>query len=172
MSEPDTRLAVSEVWDILDTVADPEIPVISLVDLGVIRGVSWQGDTLVIAISPTYSGCPATAVINLDIEAALRAHGIVTVELRRQLSPSWTTDWMSEKGREQLRAYGIAPPPKRGDNCAAHTTDLLDVAAPETSCPHCNSGKTRKVSQFGSTPCKASYVCLQCREPFEAFKCI
>ena len=104
------RPAVSQIWDWLAEVPDPEIPVISLTDLGIIRAVDWQDDTLVVTVTPTYSGCPATAVINLDIENHLRSKGVDQIRLERRLSPAWTTDWISEAGREKLRAYGIAPP--------------------------------------------------------------
>ena len=165
MSKSLTRPTVEEVWRILDGVADPEIPVISIVDLGIIREVSWQGDTLHVAITPTYSGCPATAVINLEIDRALRAQGIEQIELRRRLSPPWTTDWLSARGRDKLRAYGIAPPMGRdGDKPGAG-----GKAVPP--CPRCSSSRTHLVSQFGSTPCKAAYVCNECLEPFDYFKC-
>ena len=113
MDKPTT----DQVWAWLDEVPDPEIPVISLVDLGIIRGVEWQGDTLEIAVTPTYSGCPATSVINLDIVAALGAKGVDNVRLRQQIAPPWTTDWLSDKGREKLEKYGIAPPQAEGSSC-------------------------------------------------------
>jgi ring-1,2-phenylacetyl-CoA epoxidase subunit PaaD len=147
-------VSVGQVWDWLGQVPDPEIPVLSLTDLGVIRDVRFDHDTLVVAVTPTYSGCPATAIINLDIETALRAHGLDKIRLERVLSPPWTTDWMSEDGRRKLREYGIAPP----------------GAAP--ACPRCGATRVRKVSQFGSTPCKANYACEDCLEPFDYFKCI
>ena len=153
MQRPDT----DQVWDWLDQVPDPEIPVISLVDLGIIRGVDWVGDTLEVTVTPTYSGCPATAIINFDIESALRAHGIRDLKLKRKLSPAWTTDWLSQKGRARLEEYGIAPPsPANG---------------PER-CPHCGAGDAEQISQFGSTPCKAQWRCTSCLEPFDYFKCI
>lgn len=145
------------IWQWLDAVPDPEIPVISVVDLGIVRAVTWQGETLEIAVTPTYSGCPATSVIALDIETALRGHGIERLTIRRQLSPAWTTDWLSEKGRAQLEAYGIAPPRPAG--------------GPER-CPRCHGTELQKVSQFGSTPCKAHWRCLDCLEPFDYFKCL
>ncbi|MGR3795276.1 1,2-phenylacetyl-CoA epoxidase subunit PaaD [Vannielia sp. SX4] len=153
----EVRLSEAEVWEVLGGVPDPEIPVISLVDLGVIRGVGYEGDTLVVTVTPTYSGCPATAVINMDIEAALRAAGVAQLELRRQLAPPWTTDWLSAEGRAKLEAYGIAPPQPAG--------------GPER-CPRCASGNLHKISQFGSTPCKAQWCCGDCLEPFDYFKCI
>jgi ring-1,2-phenylacetyl-CoA epoxidase subunit PaaD len=145
------------VWGWLDSVPDPEIPVISLTDLGIIRDVQWQGDTLEVTVTPTYSGCPATSIINLDIETALRAKGIEKLSLKRQLSPAWTTDWLSESGKAKLEDYGIAPPRLTG--------------GPQ-HCPRCKSAKVERISQFGSTPCKAQWRCQSCLEPFDYFKCI
>ena len=152
-----TQPSVEQVWEWLDAVPDPEIPVISLVDLGVIRGVTWEGETLTVAVTPTYSGCPATSIINLDIETALRGHGIEKLELKRQLSPPWTTDWLSDKGRAKLEEYGIAPPQPAGG---------------PSRCPRCSGTNLEKLSQFGSTPCKAQWRCRDCLEPFDYFKCI
>ena len=157
MSQTVEQPSVEQVWDWLDAVPDPEIPVISLVDLGIIRDVEWQDETLVVTVTPTYSGCPATSIINLDIETALRGHGIEKIELKRQLSPAWTTDWLSEEGKRKLEDYGIAPPQPAG--------------GPD-HCPHCGSKNVEKVSQFGSTPCKATWRCKDCLEPFDYFKCI
>lgn len=159
----------------LAQVPDPEIPVISLTDLGIIRDVEWQDDTLVVTVTPTYSGCPATTVINLDIEAALRANGIQKLRLERQLSPPWTTDWITPEGREKLRAYGIAPPvdgTAADGRLAGRIARLAGTSNLVIACPRCGSTKTEKVSQFGSTPCKASYRCTDCLEPFDYFKCI
>ena len=151
------QATVSDVWKWLADVPDPEIPAISLVDLGIIRDVSWQGDTLEITVTPTYSGCPATSVINFEIEAALRRNGIENLSLKRQIAPPWTTDWLSEEGRKKLEAYGIAPPQPAG--------------GPQ-HCPHCQSKAVERISQFGSTPCKAQWRCTDCLEPFDYFKCI
>lgn len=151
------NVATSQVWEWLDQVPDPEIPVISLVDLGIIRNVDWQDDTLVVTVTPTYSGCPATTIINLDIETALRGHGIEKLELKRQLSPAWTTDWLTDKGAKKLEEYGIAPP---------------QPAGVPSRCPHCGESDLEKISQFGSTPCKAHWRCKSCLEPFDYFKCI
>jgi ring-1,2-phenylacetyl-CoA epoxidase subunit PaaD len=163
-----------EVWRWLGEVPDPEIPVISLTDLGIIRDVSWDGDTLVVAVTPTYSGCPATTVINLDIEAALKGHGIEKLRLERRLSPAWTTDWISAEGREKLRAYGIAPPidGTAADGRLMARASRLAGSNLAVACPRCGSTRTEKVSQFGSTPCKESYRCRDCLEPFDYFKCI
>ena len=153
MHQPDT----STIWAWLGEIPDPEIPVISLTDLGIIRAVGWQGDTLVVTVTPTYSGCPATSLINMEIETALHSRGIEKLELKRQLSPAWTTDWMSREGREKLGAYGIAPPQPAG--------------GPDR-CPRCAGTDLERLSQFGSTPCKAQWRCRSCLEPFDYFKCI
>ena len=149
--------ALETVWAWLSAIPDPEIPAISLTDLGIIRDVVWDGDTLIVTITPTYSGCPATSIINLDIEMALRDHGIEKLDLKRQLSPPWTTEWMTDTGRAKLEAYGIAPPRPAG--------------GPQ-HCPHCKSQAVERISQFGSTPCKAQWRCQDCLEPFDYFKCI
>ena len=146
-----------EIWGWLDAVPDPEIPVISVVDLGIVRGVAWAGDTLEVAVTPTYSGCPATSVISMDIETALRDRGVTDIRIKTQISPPWTTEWLSDKGRARLEEYGIAPPRAAG--------------GPER-CPHCQSTKVKRISQFGSTPCKAQWRCEDCLEPFDYFKCI
>ncbi len=149
--------AVEDIWAWLDQVPDPEIPVISVVDLGIVRDVAWDGDTLEVAVTPTYSGCPATRVISMDIETALRDHGIDDLRISTRISPPWTTDWLSDKGRAKLEDYGIAPPQPAG--------------GPER-CPHCGDTDVVRVSQFGSTPCKAHWRCNSCLEPFDYFKCI
>ena len=151
--------STEQIWSWLAEVPDPEIPVISIVDLGIVRAVDWEGDTLVVTVTPTYSGCPATSVINFEIEQALRNRGVEKLRLERRLSPAWTTEWIGAAAREKLRAYGIAPPSGAGVN-------------PTVACPRCGSKKTEKVSQFGSTPCKAAYRCRDCLEPFDYFKCI
>jgi ring-1,2-phenylacetyl-CoA epoxidase subunit PaaD len=152
-----TRPSVARVWEWLGEIPDPEIPAITLTDLGIIRDVGWRDDTLVVTVTPTYSGCPATSMINMEIETALRSHGIEKLELKRQLSPAWTTDWMTEDGRAKLEAYGIAPPRPAGG---------------PARCPRCGGTTLEKLSQFGSTPCKAQWRCRDCLEPFDYFKCI
>ena len=169
------RPSIDEVWHWLHQVPDPEIPVVSLADLGIIRDVAWRDDTLVVTVTPTYSGCPATAIINLDIETALAEKGLDKVRLERRLSPAWTTDWISAEGREKLRAYGIAPPidGTAADDVLMKRIDRLSGRSNLTiACPRCGSTNTEKISQFGSTPCKASYRCTDCLEPFDYFKCI
>ncbi|MBM7067841.1 phenylacetate-CoA oxygenase subunit PaaJ [Actibacterium sp. 188UL27-1] len=152
-----SRASVAQIWEWLDAVPDPEIPVISVVDLGIVRDVTWHGDVLQVAMTPTYSGCPATSVIAMDIETALRDHGIDRITIQTKLAPAWTTDWLSDKGRAQLEKYGIAPPRAAGG--PGH-------------CPHCRSADVERISQFGSTPCKAQWRCRSCLEPFDYFKCI
>lgn len=160
--------SVEQVWEWLREVPDPEIPVLSLVDLGVIREVGYDGGTLKIAISPTYSGCPATSVISMDVEAALRSHGVENLAIERRLSPPWTTDWISEEGKAKLRDYGIAPPHSR----EAELAGKLQGRSLDVACPRCGSTDTEEVSRFGSTPCKAAWRCRACLEPFDRFKCI
>jgi len=153
------RASIEDIWTWLDAVPDPEIPVISVVDLGIIRRIAWKDDnnTLEVSITPTYSGCPAGTVIREDIETALRQHGVTQLSIRTELSPAWTTDWLSAKGRAALQSFGISPPRAAG--------------TPEC-CPHCQSSNVEKISQFGSTPCKAQWRCRECLEPFDYFKCI
>lgn len=160
--KPSTEL----IWTWLHDVPDPEIPVISVVDLGIVRDVVWEQDTLVVSVTPTYSGCPATAIINADIEAKLRKEGIEDIRLERRLSPAWTTAWISERGREKLLDYGITPPVEGTGACGMGRPSVT------VCCPRCRSTNTENVSQFGSTPCKASYRCKDCLEPFDYFKCI
>jgi ring-1,2-phenylacetyl-CoA epoxidase subunit PaaD len=163
--------AAARAWRILDGVADPEIPVVSVVDLGIIRAVDESADqhTVTVTLTPTYSGCPATEVIAHDVREALAA-SYDEVEIRVQLSPAWTTDWMSEAGREKLLGFGIAPP-----NYASVVPDgrkslpILDVGGPQ-GCPQCGSSEVEELSGFGSTPCKALWRCVSCREPFDYFK--
>ncbi|MDH7798989.1 MULTISPECIES: 1,2-phenylacetyl-CoA epoxidase subunit PaaD [unclassified Beijerinckia] len=161
-----TRPPVDQIWSWLAAIPDPEIPVISLTDLGIIRHVGWVDGTLEVTVTPTYSGCPATGVINFEIERRLRDHGIEKLKLKRQLSPAWTTAWISADGREKLQAYGIAPPIEGTAACAGTLLPL------EVSCPRCGSQQTERISQFGSTPCKAHFRCTECLEPFDYFKSI
>ena len=148
-------------------VPDPELPVLTLGDLGVIRDLRIAGDGAVeVDLTPTYTGCPATAVIAADVRVALRRAGADQVRVRTVLAPAWTTDWMSDSGQRKLREYGIAPP-----GPAAHAAEGPVMLAFSVRCPHCGSADTREVSRFGSTPCKALYRCTACREPFDRFKC-
>jgi len=165
-------LKPEQVWGWLAEVSDPEIPVISVVDLGIVRNVTVSPSaqaSCVITITPTYSGCPAMEVIAQEIESALKRHGVEQVTIETRLSPAWTTDWMSAAGRQNLKGYGIAPP-------AQHVIDISGIsrgrrAEPAVACPQCGSSHTRLISQFGSTACKALYRCDDCLEPFDYFKC-
>jgi ring-1,2-phenylacetyl-CoA epoxidase subunit PaaD len=160
-----TAASREQIFAWLGEVADPEIPVLSIMDLGIVRDVTVNGDVTV-ALAPTYSGCPATEVIEQSVLDALHDHGVENVAIERVLSPPWTTDWISDAGREKLRDYGIAPP----EHGASKRALLHGERA--IACPRCNSLQTELVSEFGSTACKASYRCSDCLEPFEYFKCI
>ena len=148
--------AREQILEWLSEVADPEIPVLTITDLGIVRDVDCS-DGVTVSLTPTYSGCPATEVIESSVVAALEEHGVADIRIRRVLSPPWTTDWITPEGREKLRVYGIAPPERRERPIA---------------CPRCSSNQTTIVSEFGSTACKAAYKCLDCLEPFEYFKCL
>ena len=157
-------------WDVLSTVLDPEVPALSLRDLGIVRDVRDSGDTLEVVLTPTYSGCPATEVIRQSVVDAIDAAGLGPVTVTLQRAPAWTTDWISDDGRRKLRDYGIAPP---GPVDAAQGVPIRLVgrrAAPAIACPRCDSPQTEQLSAFGSTACKSLYRCLACREPFEHFK--
>jgi ring-1,2-phenylacetyl-CoA epoxidase subunit PaaD len=160
------RHTEDQIWSYLESVPDPEIPVLSIVDLGIVRAVNAAADKVEILVTPTYSGCPATEVIEKSILDSLVEKGVDNVVLKRVLSPPWTTAWLSATGREKLRAYGIAPPDD--EEGKRSLTDSLRTIA----CPRCNATSTTLMSEFGSTPCKASYKCDSCLEPFEYFKCI
>ena len=160
-----------QVWDVLQSVPDPEIPVLSVVDLGVVRHVRWihdshDRDRLHVGITPTYSGCPATEVIRSTIAAALQREGYKDVVLDEVLSPPWTSDWLTEEGRRKLVSFGIAPPARSVSN-PRHL-----FKTPVVACPRCGSVASERVSEFGSTPCKAHYRCTACLEPFDYFKCL
>jgi ring-1,2-phenylacetyl-CoA epoxidase subunit PaaD len=145
-----------QILDWLSEIADPEIPVLTITDLGIVRDVSCD-DAVTVSLTPTYSGCPATEAIERSVVTVLEERGVRDVRIKRVLAPPWTTDWISEEGRRKLRVYGIAPPERRDRPIA---------------CPRCNSENTEIVSEFGSTACKASYKCVDCLEPFEYFKCL
>lgn len=155
-----------ELWNFMEEVVDPEIPVLTLVDLGVVRDIKIVGEKVTVTITPTYSGCPAMSVMEEDIRILLAAKGIQEVEVITVLSPAWTTDWISENGRVKLKEYGIAPPAEELDK------SVLFGKPPTLECPRCNSTNTVMISQFGSTACKAQFQCKDCLEPFEYFKCL
>jgi ring-1,2-phenylacetyl-CoA epoxidase subunit PaaD len=150
----------------LQAVRDPEVPVLSVMDLGIVRDIGWEGDACVVTVTPTYSGCPAMREISMDIERVLHAHGVPRVVVRTRLAPAWTTDWLSETGRRALQAYGIAAPVER----AVDVSGIARRAGPRVPCPRCGSDDTRMLSGSGSTACKALYRCNACREPFDYFK--
>ncbi|WP_454649448.1 1,2-phenylacetyl-CoA epoxidase subunit PaaD [Bradyrhizobium liaoningense] len=151
-------------WDAAASVVDPEIPVLTIADLGVLREVALDGDHVEVAITPTYSGCPAMNMIALEIEIALERAGFHHPKVHTVLSPAWTTDWISEEGRRKLRAYGIAPPQASSSRRALFGEQVV-------ACPQCGSENTELLSEFGSTSCKALWRCKACREPFDYFKC-
>ena len=155
-----------EIYAILRGVMDPEVPVISVVELGIIREVRVDGSTVHVTVTPTYSGCPAMREIESDIRSALLAHGVAQVEIATVFAPAWTTDWIDDAAREKLRAYGIAPPGR------AEPAGLIALTRrrARVECPFCGSADTRLQSEFGSTACKAIHVCNACREPFDEFK--
>ncbi|HSD73253.1 MAG TPA: 1,2-phenylacetyl-CoA epoxidase subunit PaaD [Steroidobacteraceae bacterium] len=155
------------VWRLLESVMDPEIPVLSVIDLGIVRHVrTTETGAIEVGVSPTYSGCPATEVIRGSIAHALRAAGFDDARTVDVLSPPWSSDWITPAGREKLRAFGIAPP------AVAVSSPRQMLAHPPVACPRCGSEATERVSEFGSTPCKAHYRCRTCAEPFDYFKCI
>jgi ring-1,2-phenylacetyl-CoA epoxidase subunit PaaD len=166
-----TSYTVAEVWQLLENVPDPEVPVLSVVDLGIIRYVDvtdyYGGQKVQVTITPTYSGCPAMDVIATTVRMELRMSGFSEVEIVQQLSPAWTTDWMSENGKAKLKEYGIAPPLVKLSACAGMEVDEQQGI----ECPRCGSHDTQVVSHFGSTPCKALHQCKDCKEPFDYFKC-
>ena len=164
---PITDLAARRAWDAAAAVPDPEVPCVTVADLGILRDVAIEPDGTALAkVTPTYSGCPAVLAIELAVEAALREAGF-EARIERVVSPAWTTDWITDEGREKLRAYGIAPPVGAAAGKAA-----LFAPEPAITCPGCGSDETEKLSEFGSTACKAQHRCLACGEPFDYFKCI
>ena len=159
---------VQHIWDTLCEVQDPEVPALSVVDLGIIRNIKILEDrSVIVDVTPTYTGCPATQLINSFIRIAIEASGYEDVNIKTVLSPPWTTEWISDEGRQKLKEYGIAPPVGKPEKRGA----LFGVAA-EVNCPRCQSEKTERISEFGSTACKALYKCGSCLEPFEYFKCL
>jgi len=160
----DGESRVERAWGVLGSVPDPEVPALSVVDLGLVREVAERGEGLSVVVTPTYSGCPATEVINDAIRLALEDDGLGPVDVTTRRSPAWTTDWMSEAGRARLQAYGIAPPGRCGEAAP------IRIRPRGLACPRCASTETERLSAFGSTACKALYRCLACQEPFEHFK--
>jgi ring-1,2-phenylacetyl-CoA epoxidase subunit PaaD len=164
INRPSKEETEKRIWQMLETVYDPEIPVLSVIDLGIVRDVKVDDEKIEIKITPTYSGCPAMDMISMNIRLALLKEGFSNVTISHQLSPAWTTDWMTESGKQKLKSYGIAPP-------VGKSFDENYLQNVVVECPLCHSSNTKLISQFGSTSCKAHYQCLDCKEPFDYFKC-
>lgn len=176
-------ISIKQIWKILEQITDPEIPVLSVLDLGIVRDVliypslpiaigMEKGLGIEVIITPTYSGCPAMDVISMNIRIALLQNGFKNIKITSQLSPAWTTDWMTKTGKDKLRSYGIAPPQTRSDGPPSDRINrMLFVPELNVECPQCHSNDTTLLSQFGSTACKALYQCNHCKEPFDYFKC-
>ena len=164
MSASLAGLTVEQAWDVLAGVPDPEVPALSLCDLGVVRDVIARDGGLEVVLTPTYSGCPATEVIASSVQESLRAAGAASVRITQRRAPAWSSDWISPAGRDKLRAYGIAPPGRCSDEQA------IVIRPRHVACPRCDSSDTERLSAFGSTACKALYRCRSCLEPFEYFK--
>ena len=169
MTPTETNNTITNIWNLLEEVNDPEVPVLSILDLGIVRDVKINSSSppvakgeeqIEIIITPTYSGCPAMDAISMDIKMKLLEHGYKDFKITLTLSPAWTTDWMTENGKRKLQEYGIAPPKK-----------MTDLSNTNPECPQCKSDNTKLLSQFGSTACKALYQCQDCKEPFDYFKC-
>ncbi|MCW5873505.1 MAG: phenylacetate-CoA oxygenase subunit PaaJ [Anaerolineales bacterium] len=157
------RPSEAEVWAALSEVPDPEMPIVNLVELGIVRAAEWQGEELVVTITPTFAACPAYEVIGSSIRQRLQAAGAPQVEVRVQHSPAWTTEWMTAAARSKLQAAGLAPPPR-------HEGNLIQVLMEPVACPRCGSYQTTLRNNFGTTPCRMIYTCVDCKEPFEMFK--
>jgi ring-1,2-phenylacetyl-CoA epoxidase subunit PaaD len=157
--------SLNHIWNLLEDVYDPEVPVLSVVDLGIVRSVERIDKVIHVTITPTYIGCPAMQTIEKDIESKLKTHQIVDFNIITSISPAWTTDWMSEEGKRKLKEYGITPPQDEPDKSILFAEPII------VPCPRCDSSNTKMVSRFGSTACKAHYQCNQCLEPFDYFKC-
>ena len=159
------NISTQAIWQILSTVSDPEVPVLTIMDLGIVRDVIINSPSedggIEIIITPTYTGCPAMDMISMNIRLALMEHGFNNIKITSVLSPAWTTDWMSEEGKRKLKEYGIAPPKGNAGT----------IAADGIECPQCHSFNTKLLSEFGSTACKSLYQCQDCKEPFDYFKC-
>ena len=162
---------VQRAWQVLDGVPDPEVPAVSVCELGIVRDVIDRGGELEVVLTPTYSGCPATEMIEQSVLAALVAEGLGPARATLRRAPAWTTDWITDEGRRKLREYGIVPPGPAAPDVGVPVRFMPRGArAPQLACPRCGSDDTERVSQFGSTACKALYRCRACREPFEHFK--
>jgi ring-1,2-phenylacetyl-CoA epoxidase subunit PaaD len=159
-----SNISTKDIWKILEEVTDPEVPVLTITDLGIVRDVKLNGDEVEVIITPTYTGCPAMDMIAMNIKLALIENGYHKIKITFVLAPAWTTDWMTKDGKRKLKEYGIAPP--------HHSTTRSDETPDRVvECPQCNSTNTKLISEFGSTACKALYQCNDCKEPFDYFKC-
>lgn len=161
---------VQAAWRVLNDVLDPEVPAISVTDLGIVRDVIAHDDGLEVIVTPTYSGCPATEVIAQSISDAIEAAGLGPARVTQRRAPAWTTDWITPEGREKLRAYGIAPPGSCASEASGANVSPIRLMARNIDCPRCGSHQTERLAAFGSTACKSLYRCVACREPFEYFK--
>ena len=159
-----TDITTNQVFDWLSEITDPEIPVITIKELGMLRDVKVKDDNYIVTITPTYTGCPAMPLIETQIKEKMLEHGLSNVIVNTTYSPAWTTDWLQDDAKKKMKAYGIAPPPH--SSCVKALKDFTRL-----SCPRCNSVNTELISRFGSTACKALYKCIDCKEPFEHFKC-
>jgi len=155
-----STISIQNIWKILEQVTDPEVPVLTITDLGIVRDVKLNSDEVEIIITPTYTGCPAMDMIAMNIKLALIENGYSNIKITSVLAPAWTTDWMTEEGKRKLKEYGIAAPNKN-----------FEIPTDGVECPLCNSTNTKLISEFGSTACKALYQCKDCKEPFDYFKC-
>lgn len=163
-----SKIVKEQIIEFLKEIPDPEIPVINIVELGIVRDIQISMDQISISITPTYMGCPAMKIIEDDIISILKSKGLMNIQIKTILSPSWTTDWISDEAKEKLKKYGIAPP----ERSSVDKGHLFLKGLKTIACPHCNSNNTEMKSQFGSTACKALYTCKDCLEPFDYFKCI
>jgi ring-1,2-phenylacetyl-CoA epoxidase subunit PaaD len=166
----DQAISKEEIWSYLEEVIDPEIPVLNVVEMGIVRDVEFDGNQVVVKITPTYSGCPAMNAIEMAIHKKLQERGIESFKVVTDFKESWTTDWMTEHAKKKLKEYGIAPPENSGDDSDFLTS--LKGSQKIVPCPYCDSMDTKLQSEFGSTACKSQYYCNECHQPFEHFKCI
>ena len=164
MTKIKENITTGGIWKLMEEIYDPEIPVLSIIDLGIIRDIQINNNDIEVFITPTYSGCPAMDIISMNIRIALMQDGFKNIKITQQLSPAWTTDWMTQHGKEKLKAYGIAPPLRK-------RFDQKYLEELKVECPLCHSQNTKLISQFASTACKALYQCNDCLEPFDYFKC-
>ena len=172
LREADAQARIARAWDVLAGVPDPEVPAVSVCELGIVRGVEVEGEGVAVVLTPTYSGCPATEAIEASVRAALEAEGLGPVVLRQRRAPAWTTDWITPEGRRKLLAYGIVPPgPVQLPDGGVPMRFVARRPAPTPlACPRCGSANTERLAAFGSTACKALHRCIACGEPFEHFK--